>query len=400
MKYVVCVCDGMSDYPLENLNRLTPLQFSRTPNMDEIATNGRCGLARTIPHGMVAGSDVANLSILGYNPKKYYCGRAPFEAASKGIDLKPGEVAFRCNLVTIAEDIMVDYSAGHISTIEAGALIELLNSNLGIEGIKFYPGVGYRHIAVINEKIIHKNLHQIKCVAPHDIVGESIEANLPVGPGAEFLYNVMETASRLLERHEINQIKLDLNECPANAIWFWGEGTKPQLPLFREKYKMTGAMVSAVDLLKGIAKLTGLDVINVPGATGYFDTNYEQKAKYAVDCLENHDFVFVHIEAPDEAGHSGALKEKIRAIERFDEDVVGYILDKLSRNDFLWRIMILPDHATPIAVKKHVGDPVPFAIMGYGIERDNVIEFNEKSVKKGAYGLQDGYNLMSIFTAQ
>jgi len=400
VKYVVCVCDGMADYPLENLNRMTPLQFSRTTNMDEIAANGRCGLARTIPHGMVAGCDVANLSILGYNPKKYYCGRAPFEAASMNIDLKPGQVVFRCNLVTIAEDIMVDYSAGHISTVEAKVLIESLNDKIGIEGVRFYPGLGYRHIMLVEEKMIHKNLHQLKCMPPHDIVGENIASSLPTGSGSDFLCGIMEKAAQILERHDINQIKVDLNESPANAIWLWGEGTKPELPLFIDKYNLKGAMISAVDLLKGIAKFTGLEVIKVPGATGYFDTNYEAKAKYAIEAVENQDFVFVHVEAPDEAGHTGALKEKIRAIEKFDEDVVGYILDKLSRSDVPWRIMILSDHATPVCVKKHVGDPVPFAIMGYGMERDNVIEFNEKSVKKGAYGLQDGYNLMSIFMAK
>ncbi|MFQ6121426.1 MAG: cofactor-independent phosphoglycerate mutase [Methanosarcinales archaeon] len=382
MKYIVLVGDGMADYPLKELNNKTPLQVANTPNMDFIASNGRNGIAKTIPDNMAAGSDVANLNILGYSPDKYYTGRGPLEAANMDLDLKANDIAFRCNLITIENDLIKDYSAGHISNEESKILIDSLNEELSTPEIKFYSGVSYRHILVVKNSLVES----AKTTPPHDAIGSPIEKNYPTGDNG-ILVDLIKKSKSILEKHPINLERIKNNKNPANLIWMWGQGKKPNLQSFENKYKIKGSMISAVDLLKGIAKYIGLTPIEVPNATGYFDTNYIGKAEYALKSLDFplKDFVYVHVEAPDEAGHIANLELKIKAIEDFDEKVVGTILDNNLEG---YKIMLLPDHYTPISVKTHTKDPVPFAI--YSNSENNADEvkcYDEYSAKKGYFGM-------------
>jgi 2,3-bisphosphoglycerate-independent phosphoglycerate mutase len=395
MKYIVLVGDGMADYPIKELGDRTPLEVARTPNMDFIAKHGRLGRIKTIPDKMSPASDVANISILGYDPEKYYTGRGPLEAANLGIELEEDDVAFRCNLVTVSGDTLVDYSAGHISSKEAAILIKFIDQNLGTNRIKFYPGVSYRHLMLVRRRT-DEHLHELQCKPPHDISGQNISKNLPKGDGADILIKLMEDSRRILEKHEINQVRIDLKENPANMIWLWGQGRKPALPKFSERYGLTGSVISAVDLIKGLGKILGLGVINVPGATGYYDTDYQGKAKAALRSLEDKDFVFVHVEAPDEAGHNGDLREKIVAIERFDQLVVGTILKAFKRKKN-FRILVLPDHATPISVKTHTSDIVPFGIFGKGIVGRGFLNYSERQAEKSDLYFEKGYELLGYF---
>ena len=394
MKYIVLVPDGMADEPMEQLGGKTPMEVAETPYMDKIVKQGLLAQARTIPPRLSPASDVANLSIIGYDPLKYYSGRAPLEAAHLDIDLKEDEVAFRCNLITVADDKMADYSAGHISSKEAATLIEDLNKHLGTEGVKFYAGVSYRHLLVLKTPHVRELINVI-CVPPHDILTQSIKKHLPKGRGAQKLIDLMEYSRNILSSHEINKVRIDLKENPANMIWLWGQGQKPAMPLFKEKFGLTGAVISAVDLIKGIGKIIGLEVINVEGATGYYDTNYEAKAQAALKALEKYDFVFVHVEATDEAGHNGDLRNKITAIERFDKMIVGTVLEHFaSREDF--RVLVMPDHATPVNLRKHVSDPVCVAMMGHGIAQNGFSAFSEAEAKKSNVFFE-GYQLMEVF---
>jgi len=395
MKYIVLVGDGMADYPVKELEERTPLEAGRTPNMDFIAKHGRLGRVRTIPDKMSPASDVANLSILGYDPKEFYTGRGPLEAANLGVDLEEDDVAFRCNLITASGDILTDYSAGHISSKEAQILIKFIDQNLGTNRIKFYPGVSYRHLMLVKRGAEQK-LEDLKCRPPHDITGQNISKNLPRGDNAEVLIKLMEDSRKVLEKHEINLVRVDLKENPANMIWLWGQGKKPAMPKFIDKFGLQGSIISAVDLLKGLGKILGLEVINVPGATGYYDTDYEAKAKAAIKALKKNDFVFVHVEAPDEAGHNGDLREKITAIERFDQLVVGTILEAFKRKgDF--RILVLPDHATPVAVKTHTAEPVLFGIFGKGIIARGFLNYSEKEAEKSDLYFNNGHELLEFF---
>lgn len=399
MKYIILIGDGMADYPINELGNRTALQVAKIPNMNQITKTGRIGLVTTIPKGLSAASDVANLSILGYDPVKYYTGRGPLEAANLGINLEEGQVALRCNLITAGDDKLVDYSAGHISTPEAQVLIKYLDKKLGNENIKFFPGVSYRHLLVINAKqlgICDKAFTQIKCVPPHDITGQKISVHLPKGQGAEFLLKLMEESRRALEGHEVNQVRVDLKENPANMIWLWGQGLTPKLEKFADKFGLSGSVISAVDLIKGIGKIIGLEVINVPGATGYYDTNYLGKAKYALKSLKNKDFVFIHVEAPDEAGHNGDLRAKIGAIENFDRLVVGTILKHFQKTKN-FRILVAPDHVTPISLRTHTAEPVPFAISGKDISPDEAKEFNEIEGLRSKLKFEAGHKLMEYF---
>ena len=382
MKYAILVGDGMSDYRLDDLDGRTPLQAARTPEMDRIAKEGMTGMARTVPRNMDASSDVANMSIFGYDPKEFYTGRGPLEAASMGIELGPDDVAFRANLVTVSDGVMVDYSAGHISSNEAAVLIELLGGKFSRRGVRFYPGVSYRHLMIVPEVKLSGGHGHLRCVPPHDITGKPIMENLPRGKGAKFLGEIMTGSQFMLADHEINTIRVDLGENPADMLWLWGQGKKPSMPLFKERHGVDGAVISAVDLIKGMALCIGLKVIDVPGATGYYDTDYAAKAEYALRALEGADFVFVHVEAPDEAGHNGDLGEKIRAIENFDEKVVGRIADGMRRMGE-HRILVMPDHPTPVELRTHADDPVPYAIAGNGIRADAVCRFDEGSIGKG-----------------
>ncbi|MFY9402030.1 MAG: cofactor-independent phosphoglycerate mutase [Candidatus Omnitrophota bacterium] len=395
MKYIVLVCDGMADIPQKEIRGRTPLEAARTPNMDFIAKYGRLGRVRTVPEGFTPGSDIAQISIFGYDPKKYYSGRAPLEAANLGVKLEDDDVAFRCNLITASNDILRDYSAGHISSKEAEIIIKFIDRALGTNRIKFYPGVSYRHLMVV-KRGAEEHLDRITCRPPHDITGKSISRNLPKGDNASILINLMQESKKILEKHEINLVRLDLKENPANMIWLWGQGKRPLMESFYEKYGIKGSVISAVNLIKGLGKTIGLEVINVPGATGYYDTNYEGKAKAALKALEDKDFVFLHLEAADEAGHNGDLREKIIAIERFDQLILGRVLKyfKRKRN---FRLMVLPDHPTPVSLKTHTSDPVPFGIFGHNIIARGFLNYSEKESLKSGLTFERGHELMDFF---
>ena len=398
MKYIVLLADGMGDYPIERLNGYTPLEVAKTPNMDFIAAHGKSGLVATVPKNMTPASDVANLSILGYDPAKYYTGRGPLEAAYMGIELHSDEVAFRCNLVNVYQDKMLDYSAGHISTKEAEQLISVLNRDLGSEQVTFYTGVSYRHLLVLKHARGFEAL-SAKCIPPHDITGQKISRNLPRGKGAELLNDLMKKSKKILESQEVNQIRADLKENPANMIWLWGQGKKPNLISFKERFGINGSIISAVNLIKGIGRLIGLEVIEVPGATGYYDTDYLAKAQYALESLTRVDFTFVHVEAPDEAGHNGDIRAKITAIENFDKLVVGTVLNDVKDKGDV-RVLVLGDHLTPIALKRHVADPTPFAMWGEGITPDNSQVFSERAARATSFNFKEGHRLLEEFIGQ
>lgn len=400
MKYIVLVGDGMGDRPLEELGGKTPLEVAKIPNMNFIASRGRVGLTNMIPGRMQPASDVANLSILGYNPRKFYSGRGPLEAANMGVDIKENEVAFRCNLITMAGDKLADYSAGHISNKEAATLIKELNDKMSNDVVKFYAGMSYRHLMVYKckDKEEAELLTKLKCTPPHDIIGKKTKKFLPKkGDYADIVNKLMDQSKEVLENHEINRVRLDLKENPANMIWLWGQGMKPSMPRFKDLFKIEGSIISAVDLIKGIGRIIGLKVINVPGATGYYDTNYLGKAEYAINSLKHKDFVFVHVEAPDEASHNGDLREKIASIEKFDKFVVGSVLEhfKSGKQDF--RILVLSDHATPISMRTHARDYVCFAMYGTDIEEDSIMHFNEKEAKESKFRIHKGHELLEFF---
>lgn len=389
MKYCIIIPDGMADYPIEKLGGRTPLETARTPYLDLLSENGRIGTVQTIPRGFPPGSDVANLTIVGYNPSDYYTGRAPLEAASIGIQLEEEDCAFRCNFITANEDTLVDFCAGHIKTEEADILIKLLNERFGNDAIQFYTGKSYRHI------MVYKGTQKINttCFPPHDIMGKSIEEHLPKGKGSEIIIDIMERSRGLLYNHDINKVRIDLQENPANMIWLWGHGYRPKMPSFQERFNLKGAVITAVDLIKGISLYLGWDIINVPGATGYYDTDYSNKGKYAIEALENHDMVLVHIESPDEAGHEGNIKEKVTAIEQIDRKIIGPITD--AGNSFQeLRILVLPDHYTPIEKRTHTAEPVPFVVCGSGIQKDDGKPLTEANAAASKLHISKGHELI------
>ncbi len=389
MKYVILVGDGMPDTPLKELGGKTPLEVADTANMDLIASFGTCGMANFVPSNLPPGSDVANLSIFGYDPKKYYTGRGPFEAASMGVELEEGDVAFRCNLVNIADGIMDDYSAGHISSAEAKKIIAELNSSLADENVRFYPGISYRHLCVIKN-----GPRLVKCTPPHDITGKDSSSHMPKGNGASLIKEIMSKALPVLSRSAVNKKRIASGNKPASSIWLWGQGIKPSMPTYAEKFAISGSVITAVDLIKGIGVYAGLDVINVPGATGYLDTNYKGKAEYALRSLKVKDFVLVHVESPDETGHNGDIKGKIKAIEDFDRLVVGTMLEGLKRyKDY--RILVTADHPTPLAIKTHSRGSVPFAMFGSGIEKGPIKKFSEKDIARSPLVIDRGFELAS-----
>jgi 2,3-bisphosphoglycerate-independent phosphoglycerate mutase len=388
MKYVILVGDGMADYPIPELGNLTPLQAANTPNMDFIAKQGKNGVALTVPDNKPPGSDVANMAIMGYDPAKYFSGRGPLEAGSMGIKLGPDDIAFRCNLITEKDGLLTDYSSGHITSEEARILIEAVDKDLGTIG-KFHAGVSYRHLLVM------KRGEKAECNPPHDVVGQSIDDVLPHGEDSDILIDLIKASKPILEDHDVNKKRIKNGKNPANLIWPWGQGKAPVMPKIKDMYGVSGSIISAVDLLKGIGVYAGLDVINVPGATGYLDTNFSGKAQYALKSLKEHDFVLVHVEAPDEAGHMGNLKAKIKAIEDFDEKVVGGMLNELGGFGE-YKILVLPDHYTPLSLKTHTREPVPFALYSSVDSADYVDRFDESSAKDGIFGLVEGYDLMKF----
>lgn len=386
----------MADEPLTELFGKTPLEAARTPRMDELAQKGQVGLCRTVPEGMTPASDVASLSILGYDPKRYYTGRGSLEAANIGVTLEEEEVAFRCNLITVENGKLIDYSAGHIPTQEATVLVDRLNKQFRKKGVRFYAGTSYRHLLVVKKSFSPSGRFDITASGPHTLIGSEVEKHLPQGEGADFLRQLMARSQEILADHEVNKVRLDLGENPANMIWLWGPGTHTALPSFEERYGLQGAVISAIDLIKGIGRLAGFEVIEVPGATGYYDTNYEGKASYALKALKRKDFVLVHLEATDEAGHNGNLKEKMSAIEKFDRLIVGGIMDGLKKSG-PFRILVTPDHATLVSRRAHADTPVCFLIYGEGVEPRGITEFSEKSAASSGLFFEEGHQLMDYF---
>jgi len=399
MKYIVLQGDGMADWPVAELGNKTPLEYAHTPNMDRIASLGRLGLAHTIPDGYPPGSDVGTMSLLGYDPRRYHTGRSPIEAASMGVELGPNDVAFRCNLVTLGtgtngEETMVDFSADHISSEEAAELIRAINSELGTSDIAFYPGVSYRHLMVW-----HGGKEKMRTTPPHDITGQAIAASLPEGEGSEQLLNLMARSRSLLASHPVNSKRQNNGHKPASSIWLWGQGRRPAVPTIKERFGLDGSVISAVDLVRGIGVLAGLEVINVPGATGFLDTNYLGKAEYGLASLQHKDFLFLHVEATDEAGHMGAADKKVQALEDFDQKVVGTILNGLSAFP-AWRVLLMPDHATPVAIKTHSLDPVPFAILSsedWKRGKSTALRYNETSAKSTGVVVPEAWRIMDQF---
>jgi len=357
-KFVILIGDGMSDWPVPALGGKTPLEAARKPNLDSMASEGAVGMVQVVPVEMYPGSDVSNLSILGYDPREVYTGRSPLEAASMGVELGEDDVAVRCNVVCLkhsgADSEMEDFSAGHIGTKEAAELLASLQALVDGKGVRFHPGVSYRHLMVWpggNDAVV--------TTPPHDIHGKKITEYLPKGDGAELLLELMEISRELFADHPVNWKRVKAGKLPGNSIWLWGQGKAPKMSPFPERYGLSGSVVAAVDLIKGIGSYAGLRVVNVPGATGYTDTNFRGKGEVALRELAERDFVLIHVEAPDEAGHNGDAEEKVRAIERIDAEIVGPLLTS-ARNEGDLRMLVLPDHPTPVAIRTHSQEPVPF----------------------------------------
>jgi len=400
-KYVIIVGDGMADYPVESLGGKTPLMVARTPHMDWMAESGEIGLVRTVPDGFNPGSEVANLSIFGYDPIRYYTGRGPLEAASLGVKLAADDIAFRCNLVTLKfqgnDIVMEDFSAGHITDEEAKKVVIDLNKEMATNEIRFYAGVSYRHLMVLkNGAAKSSNLEKLEIIPPHDIIGREISPFLP--QMKEPVLTLMKESQRLLKNHPVNQAREAKGLPPANSIWLWGQGRSPRMITLKERFGMDGYVISAVHLIKGIGILAGLEALEVPGATGYFDTNYDGKVQYALRGLGEKDFVYLHVEAPDEAGHMGNLRLKIESIEAFDEKVVGALLKGMKRFE-RYKVLVLPDHPTPLSVRTHTADPVPYAIYSNegATPSAHGKAFDEVSAGQSGISIEKGFELIERF---
>lgn len=399
MKYVVLLCDGMADYPLEELGGKTPMGAAYTPYMDMLAKHSTVGLVKTVADNMKPGSDVANLAVLGYDPQVYYSGRSPLEAGSIGINMKSTDVSFRCNLVTVTDEenyqdkTIVDYCADDISTEEAKILIEFLAEHFNTEEFKLYSGVSYRHCLIWDKGTVDVGV----LTPPHDITGKPIASYIPNHKNSEKLYDMMVKSYKLLKNHPVNIARMEKGLRPANSMWFWGEGVRKELMLFKDKYGLKGSIISAVDLLKGIGKFTGMNVVNVEGATGYLDTNFEGKAYAALEELKNgQDFVYIHVEAPDECGHRYEIKNKALSLEYIDKRVLEIVLKGLEKYED-YKILIMPDHATPLALKTHTNDPIPFLIYHKKHEIDGVEEFTEETALATGIFIEEGHTILDYF---
>ena len=401
MKYIVILGDGMADYPVDYFDGKTILEVADKPTIDYMSKHGELGMVKTVQDGMKPGSDVANLSVMGYDTKKCYSGRSPLEAASIGVEMKDDDVTFRTNLVTLSDEenyedkTMLDYSSGEITTAEAAELMKAVAAELNTDKIKFYPGISYRHLCVWSGGSTNVDL-----TPPHDISDRKIGDYLPKGDGAEKFLEMMKKSVEILKEHPVNKARVAAGKNPATSIWPWGEGTKPQLDNFEDKFGLKGSVISAVDLIKGIAKCAGMNSIDVEGATGNCETNWDGKARAALDALlSGSDFVYIHMEAPDEMGHQGLPEKKKYAVETIDKKVVKFLKDELEKRGIDYRMMILPDHPTPIKLKTHVSDPVPYIIYDSTNETDDnaSLSYTENDAKKTGVYIEKGYTLMNRF---
>ena len=400
MKYIVVLGDGMADYAVSEFDGKTILDVADKPNMDYMAQNGELGMVKTVADGMKPGSDVANLSVMGYNTKECYSGRSPLEAASIGVELKDTDVTFRTNLVTLSDEenyedkTMIDYSAGEITTEEARELIRTIAQELGTDIQKFYAGVSYRHLLVWDNGSTN-----IKLTPPHDISDKKITDHLPKGEGAAELLEMMKKSEKILKEHPVNKKRIAMGKRPATSIWPWGEGTKPQLESFYKKYGKKASVISAVDLIKGIAIIADMNSIDVEGANGNHDTNYKGKADAALKALidDGADFVYLHLEGPDECGHRGEADNKKYAVEMIDKKVIGYLRERLEEKGIDYKMMVLPDHPTPVSLKTHVSDPVPYLIYNSTSKKETGKNYTEKSAKETGSYIEEGYKLMAHF---
>jgi len=400
MKYIIILMDGAADYEIAELGNMTPLQYANTPAIDYLAVRGEMGIVKTIPCGMSPGSDTANLSVMGYDPEKYHTGRSPLEAVSIGINLLETDITFRCNLVTLSEEekyfkkTMIDYSAGEISTEEARVLIKYVARELQTKDLKFYPGMSYRHVIVWGN-----GPDEFALTPPHDILGKKIDKFLPGGPSKDIILDMMAGSVQILKDHPINKKRQEKGLRPANSIWIWGEGKKPRLDSFYDKYKIKGSVISAVDLVKGIGILAGLQSVEVENATGNIHTNFIGKAEAAIKEIQNgQDFVYLHIEAPDECSHQADIGNKVKAIEIIDKKVVKIIKEALDKEVFDYRIMILPDHYTPISLRTHTDKPVPFLIYtSNNIKYNPSQKYYESAAEKTGLYFDKGYKLTDYF---
>ena len=403
MKYLVMLCDGMADEPYQALGNKTPMELAKKPTMDMLASKGEVGMVKTVAEGLKPGSDVANLSVLGYEPAVYYTGRSPLEAASIGIDLKDTDVTLRCNLVTLSDEenyedkTMVDYCGGDISTEEAKVLVEYLEEKLGNDIFKFYAGVAYRHCLVWD----NGDKDNVSFTPPHDISGRVVKEYIPQGSAVAPLYDLMKKSYDLLKNHPVNKKREEDGKAPANSIWLWGEGTKPILDSFYKKFGKKGSMISAVDLLKGIAICAEMKSVDVEGATGYIDTNFEGKADAAIKEFKNgQDFVYIHVEAPDECGHRGEYHNKVKAIELIDEKILTPVVDFLKDYDD-FAVLVCPDHPTPLNIKTHSSNPVPYLIYSSKEEKENGVKsFTEANANATGDYIEKGFTMMNYFLSK
>ncbi len=402
MKTLVLLCDGMADYPVKELGDKTPMGASVTPNMDKLAKKSYMGLVKTVADNMKPGSDVANLAVLGYDPQIYYSGRSPLEAGSIGIDMKPTDVSFRCNLVTLSDETdyadktILDYCADDISTAEAREIVKTLSEHFNNDEFQLYSGVSYRHCLIWNNGTTDVGT----LTPPHDITGKPIKDYIPSHPNAKKLYDMMVESYDVLKDHPVNKAREARGLRPANSMWFWGEGTRKALMPFEEKYGLKGSIISAVDLLKGIGKFSGMNVVNVEGATGYIDTNFEGKASAAIREFKNgQDFVYIHVEAPDECGHRHEIENKKRSLELIDEKILGPVLNALEEYDD-YKVLIMPDHATPLELRTHTNDPIPFLMYHKKGEIEGKDELTEQTCKETGVFIEKGHNILSIFLSR
>lgn len=392
MKHVVVCPDGGADWPIASLGHRTPLEAAKLPNIARMASEGTVGRAMHIPPGMDNGSDICCMSLLGFDPAKYHTGRAPLEAKSLGIELAPGDQAIRCNTVAIEDGLMLDFTAGHIKTEESRQLIQAMEERYGREGMHFHPGVSYRHLLVIHKP---EGINAA-CTPPHNITGKQADQYFPKGDDAAMLLELMEASKPIFAQHPVNYARAKAGDTPATQIWLWGHGPRPSLPLFKDTYGLGGAMISAVDLLRSLGLYMGLEVLNVPNITGYIDTDYAAKGRYAIDALDRHDLVFVHVEAPDECGHQGDVTNKVSALERIDTDIIGPVLDSKYAKDGQLKVLICPDHPTPVSLKAHSSEPSPFLAWGPGFAATG-LQYGEAQSKLSKIYVERGYELMGKF---